>query len=161
MTMFARGISMACLLFAMSGCASTPQATAERDELAKQFAADPEKGTVYIYRPGVNFDNNTEDISSVLYIDQRLIGSTLAGVYFLVQLAPGTHVLSGIANDQGKMTLQVEAGRLYFVSLQVLNGSSVFTQVGVDTGKREVSNCCTLYDNAKPGGESPFPTFQL
>ena len=159
--MVAWRVSMACLLFAMSGCASTPQATAERDELAKRFAADPEKATVYIYRPGVNFDNNTEDISSVLYVDQRLIGSTLAGVYFLVHLAPGTHVLSGIATDQGKMTLVVEAGRLYFVSLRVLNGSSIFKQVSVDTGRREVSDCCTLYDNANPGGGSSFPTIQL
>ena len=149
------------VVLAAAGCASTPQATSERDAQAKQFAADTKTATVYIYRPGVNFDTNTEDISSVLYVDQRLIGSTLAGVYFLVRLAPGTHVLSGIATDQGQMTLQVEAGRLYFVSLRVLNGSSVFTQVSVDTGKREVSTCCTLYDNANPGGGSTFPTIQL
>ena len=154
-------ILMACFLFAVSGCASTPQATPERDALAKQFAADPEKATVYIYRPGANFNTSTEDISTVLYVDNRVIGSTLAGVYFLVHLTPGTHVLSGIATDQGRMTLQVEAGRLYFVSIRVQNGSSIFTQVSVDSGKRDVSNCCTLYENANPDGGSSFPTIQL
>ena len=151
-------ICATCVLFAIAGCASTPQATPERDALAKQFATNPRAATVYIYRPGGNFDNNVEDVGSVLYVDQRLIGSTLAGVYFLVHLSPGTHVLSGIATDQGKMTLQVEAGKLYFVSLRVLNGSSNFTQVSVETGKREVSDCCTLYDNANPDRK---PVIQL
>lgn len=153
--------SISLLALVAAGCASTPQASLEQDQLAKQFAARPDAATVYIYRPGSYFDNRVEDLSSVLYIDQRLVGSTMAGVYFVVHVSAGEHVLSGIATDQGNMTFQVQAGRLYFISLRVRNGNSEFTQVSVETGKREVSDCCKLQENANPGQRPPFPSLQL
>ena len=153
--------SISLLVLVATGCASTPQASLEQDQQAKRFAATPDAATVYIYRPGSYFDNRTEDFSSVLYVDQRLIGSTMAGAYFVVHMNAGAHVLSGIATDQGKMTLQVQAGRLYFVSLKVQNGNSVFTQVSVETGKRTVSKCCTLQENANPDQKPFFPRLQL
>jgi len=149
------------LALVATGCASTPQASLEQDQQAKQFAARSDAATVYIYRPGSYFDNSAEDLSSVLYVDQRLIGSTMAGVYFVVHVNAGAHVLSGIATDQGTMTFQVQAGRLYFISLRVQNGNSVFTQVSAETGKREVSKCCTLQENANPDQKPFFPRLQL
>ena len=153
--------SISVLALLVTGCASTPQASLEQDEQAKQFAARPDAATVYIYRPGSYFDNSVEDLSTVLYVDQRLIGATMAGVFFVVHLYAGVHVLSGIATDQGEMTFQVQAGRLYFISLRVRDGNSEFTQVSVETGKREVSKCCTLQENANPDRRPFFPRLQL
>lgn len=144
-----------------AGCASTPQATPGQDAEAKQFGTDANLATLYVYRPGSNFGDRVEEASPVIYVDQQLIGSPLAGVFFVVRLKPGTHVLSGIANDQGKMTLQVQAGQLYFVSLRVVNGNSIYTPVSVQNGKQEVSACCTLYQNVDPNRESLFPTIQF
>lgn len=148
------------LVLVMAGCATTPQALPGQDAQAKRFLTNPGAATVYVYRPGDNFDNNVADISSVLYVDQQLIGQTIAGVYFVLHLAPGQHVLSGLATDEGKMAFDVQAGQLYFISLQVRDGSSSFTQVSVETGKREVTACCTLFDNKRPG-DSNYPTLQL
>ena len=85
--------TVALLVFLVAGCASTPQASREQDARAKRFEATPDVATVYIYRPGRNFDDNVGDITSVLYVDRRLVGQTIAGVYFVLHLAPGQHML--------------------------------------------------------------------
>jgi hypothetical protein len=149
------------LVLVVAGCASTPQAFPGQDALAKRFQTNPEAATVYIYRPGEHPDESVGDVSSVLYVDQRLIGQTMAGRYFLVSLQPGTHVLAGITTDAGRMKLEVRAGQLYFVRLRVHDGSSLFTPVSVESGKRELSECCVLFENFKPGDESLVPGVKL
>ena len=144
------------LVLAAVGCMVNPQASSEQDALAKQFTAARGSATLYVYRPGSNFDDHVEDLASVLYVDQRTIGSMMSGMYFVVHLTPGSHTLSGIATDEGKMTLQVQAGQLYFVSVQVNDGDSEYTLVSTDRGKRAVSECCTLHDNLHPGRRPVF-----
>ena len=153
--------TVALLVFLVAGCASTPQASPGRDAQAKEFRAAADAASVYIYRPGENFDESVGDVSQVLYVDQRLIGQTMAGNYFLLSLRPGTHVLSGIATDAGRMTLEVQTGQLYFVRVRVHDGSASFMQVSVETGKRELNDCCVLFDDFKPGGESLLPAVQF
>lgn len=143
------------LVLVVAGCTSTPQANSEQDALAKQFGTERGSATLYVYRPG-DFDNHVEDLATALYVDRQAIGSIMAGMYFVVHLAPGSHTLSGIATDQGRMTLQVQAGQLYFVSLGITDGNSVYTRVSPERGKREVSECCTLYDNFHPGRRPVF-----
>lgn len=138
------------IAFAAAGCASTPQASPERDAEAKQFLADPRSATLYVYRG--NLGNNGEDrIDSVLYVDHRLLGSTLPGTFFMLRLRAGVHTLSGIAHDPGRLELEVRAGRLYFVSLDVVGGQSLFRPVSVERGKRELLACCVLLENWAPG----------
>jgi len=134
------------IALAAAGCASTPQASPERDAEAKEFRTDPRSAAVYIYRPRLNRGSD-----SVLYVSQKLIGSTLPGGFFVVRLRGGAHALNGIANDQGRLRLEVRVGELYFVRLTVQGGQSLFEPVSVETGKREVLECCVLFENWEPG----------
>jgi hypothetical protein len=138
--------SVASIALAVAACASTPQASRERDAEAKEFRPDPRSAAVYVYRLGVNIRGD-----SVLYVDQKLIGETLSGGFFVVRLRAGTHTLHGIANDQGRLELQVRAGELHFVRLTVRGGQSIFDRVSAETGMREILQCCVLFENWETG----------
>jgi hypothetical protein len=140
----------AALLFvasALAGCASTPQATVARDAEAKQFIARPDSATLYIYRP----DRSPGGEDSVLYVDGRLIGSTLPATYFRIELRPGTHLLRGYGHDNGSLKVEARPGEAAFVALAVMDGDSRFSRVGAETGKRDIVRCCALMENWTPG----------
>lgn len=134
-----------CLGGLVAGCASTPQASSERDREAKQFGTHPASATLYVYR----IDTSTED--SVLWIGERLIGATLRNTYFRVNLEPGRHVLTGMGHDDGRLRIEVRPGMLYFVALTVLAGQSRFELVPDATGRKAITNCCSLLENWAPG----------
>jgi hypothetical protein len=140
---------LAFALFAQSmglaGCASTPQASAERDAEAKQFGSAPATAAVYVYR------NDTAHEDSVLWIDGRVIGSTLRRTFFRVHLEPGRHLLSGMAADNGHLILETRPGAVYFVALTVVAGQSHFQRVPDASGRKTLVNCCTLMENWAPG----------
>jgi Protein of unknown function (DUF2846) len=146
---------IAAIALAAAGCASTPQASRASDAEAKEFRPDPRSATLYVYRNDWPNEDAGEQSDSVLYVDQRLIGSTLPGIFFVVRLRAGVHTLSGIAQDQGHLTVEVRAGQLYFVSLNVVGGDSLFRRVPVDAGKSEVLACCDLLETWAPG-QRPF-----
>lgn len=131
----------------LSGCASTPQATAERDAEAKQFVSHPATAAIYVYRN----EWNAADDYSVLYVDNRLIGATLPGTYFRVDVQPGKHVLRGFAYDAGQLELDVRPGEIKLVSLNVLSGYSRFALRNGEAGRRELLACCVLLENWAPG----------
>lgn len=129
----------------LSGCVSTPQASAERDAEAKQFGSAPATAAVYVYR------NDTADEDSVLWVDNRLIGATLRRTFFRVHLEPGRHVINGLAADNGRMVLETRPGAVYFVELQVVSGQSHFRLVSGEIGRKAVVNCCSLLETWVPG----------
>ncbi len=138
-------LAVLALLAALAGCASTPQASAQRDADAKRFGSAPATAAVYVYR----VDNARED--SVLWIDGRLIGATLPRTYFRVHLEPGRHWLTGYVADNGRMVLETRPGKAYFVELNVVTGQSHFRLVPDETGQKVVTNCCSLMENWAPG----------
>jgi hypothetical protein len=143
-----------CAAAALSGCASTPQASPERDAEAKRFVAHPASAAVYVYRS--DFRSGDDDwTQSVLWIDDRLIGQTLPGTYYRVDLRPGAHRLRGDGPDQGRLTINTAAGQVYFVRLNVVTGTSRFTLVDPATGRKENLGCCALLENWAPG-QRPF-----
>jgi hypothetical protein len=134
----------------LGGCASVPQASRDSDAEAKQFITHPNSATLYVYRnefPGA--DQSMDD--SVLYVDNRLIGSTLAGTFFRVELRPGDHLLHGYGHDPGSLRISILSGEITFVSLNVVNGISRFRRVDPKSGKREILRCCALMENWAPG----------
>lgn len=135
----------------LSACTSTPEASVERDAEAKQFLTHPSAATIYVYRS----PHNRLDADSVLYIDGRLLGSTLPGTYFRIDTVPGHHVLHGIAIDAGQLVLDVRPGQTYFVSLDVIAGHSRFAFVPAQVGRERVLACCALLENWGPG-QRPF-----
>jgi hypothetical protein len=137
----------ALLALAIAGCASTPQAAADRDADAKRFETHPAASSIYVYRS--EFNRSPGD--SVLYMDGRLIGATLPGSYYRIDVDPGRHTLHGLGIDTGQLTLETRPGELYFVALAVLAGSSRFSQVTQSTGQREVAACCAMLETWRPG----------
>ena len=125
----------------LSGCASTPQASDERDHEAKAFGSHPATAAVYVYRPDIQQDD------SVLWVDRRLIGSTLPQTYFLIHLEPGQHLLEGFARDNGRLKLETRPGEAVFVELRVSDGQSRFRRVSADLGQKTLMNCCALMEN--------------
>lgn len=135
------------LFLACAGCASTPQATAERDAEAKQFASNPGSSTLYVYRT----DFGSSDSDSVLWIDGKLIGATLPRTFFRVNVDPGHHTLNGAGNDVGKVVLETRPGEIYFVSLSVSAGHSVFRLESAEYARNALVACCVLLENWAPG----------
>jgi len=135
------------VLALLAGCASTPQATRERDAEAKEFTTHPGHSTIYVYRP----ESDTPDSDTVLWIDNKLIGATLPRSYFRVNVEPGKHTLRGMGHDQGTLTLDTRPGELYFVSLYVFSGNSHFWPVPAETGRQAIHRCCALMENWAPG----------
>lgn len=135
-------------IVALVGCASTPQATPERDAEAKEFNARHDAVVIYVYRidlPAMVWDN------SVLLVDGRLIGATLPRTFFRFDVQEGVRVLHGSGRDQGRLSLETHLGEIYFVLLQVAGGVSDFRQVDAETGKRDILRCCSLMENWSPG----------
>ena len=138
--------ALLCFCALIAACASTPQATVERDAQAKEFNTHPGTAALYVYRT-----DNRYDEESVLYIDGRLIGSTLPGAYFRVDLRPGTHRLHGVGADAGGITIEGRPGEILFVSLQVWGGNSHFERASEAAGRQAIEACCALLENWAPG----------
>jgi hypothetical protein len=140
--------ALVCLLLVLGGCASTPQATPERDAEAKRFIAHPGTAAIYIYRPDFL---PAEMDDSVLEVDGRLIGATLPGTFFRVDVQPGVRVVRSSATGATELTLDARSGELYFVSLNVSGGNSQLSRVGADAAQRAIRQCCALMENWAPG----------
>jgi hypothetical protein len=147
---FVAAVTTASIL-ALAGCTSTPQAPAEKDALAKEFVTHPSASTIYVYRSPFN----QFDFDSVLYLNGRLMGTTVPGTYFRIDATPGHNVLHGTGVDLGKIALDTRAGELYFVSLDVLGGHSNFKLEAPETAKQRIRACCALLENWAPG-QRPF-----
>ena len=135
-------------LLALGGCASTPQATRERDAEAKRFISHPGFAALYVYRPdflGAEMDDST------LYVDDRLIGATLPGTFFRIDVQPGARVVSSSAAGSGQLKVDARPDQLYFVQLNVMSGGSRLTLVEPEAAKRAILKCCSLMENWAPG----------
>jgi len=134
----------------LAGCAAVPQATVERDAEAKQFISRPDAATIYVYRDDFTAVEQATD-GTVLYVGGRLIGAILPTTFFRIDVHAGEHLLHGYAYDQGSLKLDTRRGEIYFVSLQSTGGTSRFTLVKPETGKRDILRCCALLENWAPG----------
>ena len=143
--------ALAAAVLLVAGCTSTPEASPQQDALAKEFLTHPNAATIYVYRS----EFNHFDTDSVLFLNGRLIGSTLPGAYFRIDTNPGRHVLHGTGIDMGQVTLETRAGEIYFVSLEVIASHSNFRVVPDHVGRQRVRACCALLENWAPG-QRPF-----
>ena len=131
----------------LAACTSTPQASLEEDARAKEFYTHPNAATIYAYRS----EFNQLEADSVLFMDGRLIGSTLPGAYFRIDAVPGRHVLHGMGPDVGSIALDARPGELYFLSLDVIGGHTHFRLVSPAIGEKRIRACCALLENWAPG----------
>jgi hypothetical protein len=93
----------------LSACA--PMQTTPYSAGPPRIESVPGKAVVYVVRtrPDLSY------LSAPLELDGQLIGASYAGTYFRLELAPGRHRLSGYAQDNGAITLDVQPDRVYYV----------------------------------------------
>jgi hypothetical protein len=104
---------------------------------------DPEHGKalVYIYRSGVL----AGAVQTKAAVDGKWIGANLGNNYFFVQLAPGEHYICSKAENNSILTLNVEAGKTYYVRQEISIGTTKARNFAVlmddEKGKKEMDKC--------------------
>jgi hypothetical protein len=139
---------LALLLLTLGACASTPQASRERDAEAKRFQTHPGFASIYVFRP--DFLSAQMD-DSTLYVDDRMIGATLPGSFFRIDVQPGPRVVSSSAAGSTQLKLDTRPDQIYYVQLNVTSGSSRLALVDPEAGRRAILKCCALMENWAPG----------
>ena len=138
------------LMAVLGGCATTPAASPAKDAEAKRFEPELRAAIIYLYRADLSGGVAT------LWIDDRLIGQTVAATYFRVAARPGRNVITASGNDLGRIELDTREEGVYFVEMRVLGESegastTIFRSVPPDAGKALVAKCCTLLETWRPG----------
>lgn len=129
-----------------TGCASVNKASADADAQAKQFTPKPGISQVYVYR------NETlgAALSMPVTVNGKLAGETGPNSFFKFDLPAGSHTLTS-QGDTSKLTLQTEAGKLYFVwqevKMGVMSGGSKLQSVPEAQGKKGVLECSLIKQN--------------
>ena len=102
-------IGMLALLALLAGCAS--MGPSAQDTQAVRIEGTPGKAVIYLVRTHPDLSYLTAQVT----IGDTLIGATFAGTYYRVEVPAGRHKLSGTGQDNGALTIDVQADRVYFV----------------------------------------------
>jgi len=118
-----KGLVVALLL---AGCVQLPPSA--QDIQAKRFQPVSDKAVVYIVR-----DNLGPLLDDTLWLGDSEMITTHTGTYYRWEVAPGTRRISGFGPSNALITLNVEAGKIYFV----LHGVSGTVRSGVQMSHLE------------------------
>lgn len=110
------------IVLALAGCQQLPPSP--QDIEAKKFESIPGKAAIYIVRDVVS-----ADIGAPLWLDQGAQITTFAGTYFRWVVNPGSHTIEAIGASTASITIQAEAGKIYFVH-HLVEGSMRVGMVG-------------------------------
>ena len=126
---------------ALTGCASVPMASPEKDQQAKTYAVKPGKANIYVYRN----ENFGAAIKLPVVADGKAVGDTAAKTYLLLEAAPGRHTLVSKAENDSTLEVDTQAGQNYFVwqevKMGVMSARSKLQLVDEATGKAGVEEC--------------------
>jgi len=127
-------------LVLLTGCASVPMESPEKDQALKTFAAPPQnQAGLYIFRDS----SLGGSLKKTVKIDGQTIGETAPHTYFYRLITPGHHVLA-TESEFGENTLDLDAkaGQNYYVrqsiKLGVFVGGAKLTLVPESEGKEGV-----------------------
>lgn len=132
-------------ILVVSGCAGIKKAPDALDAEAKQFQPKSDVAQVYVYR------NETlgAALSMPVTVDGKLAGNTGPNSFFKFDLAPGKHAFTS-QGDESEITIDTEAGKLYFVWQEVKmgmwSGGSKLQLVDAKKGMKGVKEC-TMIDS--------------
>jgi hypothetical protein len=123
--MLKKSIALFALVF-VTGCAQFGPTQAERQ--AVRIESSPGVAVVYLIRsnPDVSY------LTAPVVVNDRMVGATYAGTYMRLEVPAGRVHMSGYAGDNGSLTMDVQADRVYFVqhtvsgSWRVTNPHSFF-----------------------------------
>jgi hypothetical protein len=125
----------------LSACASVPMGDSKQDATNKTFTTKTNAAGVYIYR--------NESIGAAIRMDVEVdgkpVGQTAAKTYFYVEVPSGTHTITSKSENDDSLTMEMVAGKLYFVWQEVKMGllyaRTKLNLMPEDEGKRGVLEC--------------------
>lgn len=114
------------------------------DLQARKFEAVPGRAVIYLVRINPDFNDRQAQVR----IGGKLLLKVYPGTYYRWVVDPGKHTITGYAGDIGTITVQAEAGRVYYVRQQMTPFSrmpnSQFFLVGEKEGRAEVQRAVLL-----------------
>lgn len=116
-----KNVVVAGLLLALallSGCASVPMASPEKDAAAKALKVAPGKSVIYVYRN----ESFGAAVKMDVDLDGRRMGATVADTYLFAEVEPGMHKIGSHAENDVYLDVNAEAGKAYFVWQEVKMG---------------------------------------
>lgn len=124
----------------LSGCASVPMESNEKDQALKAFPLPPQdQAGLYIFR-----DSSLGPVlKKTVKVDGEVIGETAINTYFYRTLTPGEHVLATESEfSDNTLTLNAEAGKNHYVrqyiKFGVFVGGANLEQVSEAEGRKAV-----------------------
>lgn len=109
-----RNFLAALTLLTLAGCATTPEPPRS---VHSQLTPVTGKSVIYVVRD--RLDHNP--IPATLWLDSGMVTLHMA-TYTRWEVTPGQHNISGMGPDTGKLTLNTEAGKVYFVQHNAMPG---------------------------------------
>lgn len=106
---------LAILALSMAGCAQLPPTA--KDVQSKKFDAISDKAVIYIVRSMVDSVN-----AGSIVIGNDGVITTHKGTYYRWETAPGTQRIAGYGPYSASVTVQAEAGKIYYVLHKVEGG---------------------------------------
>jgi hypothetical protein len=98
----------------VAGCVQLP--LTPDDIQARKFESVPDKAVIYLVRDSPDFTS----VMATLWLGEKLRITTYPGTYFRWEVPAGTHRIAGAGPDTGRITIEAQSGRIYFVQERVL-----------------------------------------
>ena len=102
----------------LSGCATVPMSSPEKDIESKKFSPQPDKASLYIYRHEVF----GAAIPMSVFVNGKNIGQTASKTYFHLNLLPGEYGIDSTAENACTLSLSLEPSKNYFVWQEIKMG---------------------------------------
>ncbi len=121
------------------GCATTSTTVSENIKLP---TPNEDQGLMFFYRPAKMY---AAVVSYDMNLNNQVIGKVKNGKYFYQYVDPGSYTLTAETRDKESLTLEVEAGKTYYIrcSIKQTMMSNIPTLKLVDesTGSSAVKRC--------------------
>lgn len=125
----------------LSGCATVPMSSSDKDLQAKKFATIPDKSSIYIYRD----ESYGGAIKVTLSLNDKVIGQTAPYTFFRIDTAPGNQKITCHSEVTRDLRLQTKPGQLYFVRQEMKLGLLIARckvyEVSPLVGKEAIKKC--------------------
>ena len=133
----------------MSGCASVPMASDQKDAEAKTFRVQPGKSNIYVYRN----ESMGGAVKMEVDVDGKQVGTTAAKTYLVVTVNPGKHTFVSHAEGNNNLVVDTQPRKNHFVwqevKMGVMYAGSKLQLVDEQTGKAGVGECKLIEVNGK------------
>lgn len=127
-------------------CASTSKATEEKSTSAKKFEKHPEKGVVYLYRPGRAVG---AAVSTQIRVNGLDAGGTGPGTFLRWELTPDIYTFSCFSSESSAVVeIDVKEDEHYFLRqderIGIAGGRVTLVEQNESTGMEAVNKCKLL-----------------